>query len=101
MESCATEIFEEMNKENTWSTKAIAVERLSYYKAELNLLHPFREGNGRTIRIFIQYLAKKKGYYWDYTKLESSIYLKAMKLSIYDTSLLQQIFENTLAQKTF
>ncbi|NLJ71746.1 MAG: hypothetical protein GX333_01885 [Syntrophomonadaceae bacterium] len=29
-------------------------ERLAYYKAELNMIHPFRDGNGRTIREFIR-----------------------------------------------
>jgi cell filamentation protein len=28
----------------------------------LNILHPFREGNGRVQRIFMQYLAKNAGY---------------------------------------
>ncbi len=32
-------------------------ERLTYYLSEINVLHPFREGNGRTQRIFIEYLA--------------------------------------------
>ncbi|WP_143560365.1 Fic family protein [Sporosarcina sp. P17b] len=30
-----------------------AADRLAYCKAELNMLHPLREGNGRTIRIFL------------------------------------------------
>ncbi|MDR1851369.1 MAG: Fic family protein [Propionibacteriaceae bacterium] len=29
------------------------VERLAYYYSELNILHPFREGNGRTIRTLL------------------------------------------------
>lgn len=33
--------------------------KLAYYMAELNVLHPFREGNGRTIREFIRQLAYK------------------------------------------
>ena len=31
--------------------------KLAYYMSELNVLHPFREGNGRTIREFIRQLA--------------------------------------------
>ena len=34
-------------------------ERLAYYLSELNVLHPFREGNGRTIREFLRELALK------------------------------------------
>lgn len=29
---------------------------------ELNAIHPFREGNGRTIRLFLFSLAEKAGY---------------------------------------
>lgn len=36
--------------------------RLAHFSAELNALHPFREGNGRTIRIFLMQLANNAGY---------------------------------------
>ncbi|WP_236718974.1 Fic/DOC family protein, partial [Campylobacter fetus] len=35
------------------------------FMMELNALHPFREGNGRTQRIFINELAKNAGYKLD------------------------------------
>lgn len=43
------------------SKKELA-KKLAYYMAELNVLHPFREGNGRTIREFIRQLAYVNGY---------------------------------------
>ena len=39
------------------------VEKLAYYYGELNVLHPFREGNGRTIRAFLSLVADAHGYY--------------------------------------
>jgi len=33
---------------------------------ELNYLHPFREGNGRAIRVLIELLANEKGQYLYY-----------------------------------
>ena len=36
-------------------------ERLAYYLAELNMIHPFREGNGRTQRIYIEQLCMNNG----------------------------------------
>ncbi len=36
--------------------------RIAYYLGELNAAHPFREGNGRTSRIFIFQLAHQAGY---------------------------------------
>lgn len=36
--------------------------RLGHYLGEINVLHPFREGNGRTQREFIGPLARENGY---------------------------------------
>ena len=41
--------------------------RLAYYLSEINVLHPFREGNGRTQRLFIMYLAGAAGYTVDFS----------------------------------
>ena len=37
-------------------------ERLVYYFSEINVVHPFCEGNGITQRLFIEYLASVAGY---------------------------------------
>ncbi len=37
-------------------------DRIGFYLGEINMLHPFREGNGRTQREFIHLLARKAGY---------------------------------------
>ncbi len=44
-------------------SKAEFAEKLAYYYGELNVLHPFREGNGRTIRTFLSLVADCHGYY--------------------------------------
>jgi cell filamentation protein len=36
--------------------------RAAFYLGELNSIHPFREGNGRTQREFIRQLAAEAGY---------------------------------------
>ncbi len=41
--------------------------RLAYYLSEINVLHPFREGNGRAQRLFIEYLADHAGYKVDFS----------------------------------
>lgn len=46
-------VFNELVEEKSWETIEHAVERLAYFKSELNIIHPFREGNGRTIRLFV------------------------------------------------
>ena len=37
-------------------------ERAAYYMAEINAVHPFREGNGRAQREFLRELALETGY---------------------------------------
>lgn len=44
---------------------------LAYYLSEINVLHPFREGNGRTQRLFIEYLAKNAGYSVDFSNVSA------------------------------
>ena len=51
--------------------------RLAYYLGELNAIHPFREGNGRTQRIFIIELALKNGYILDFSKVKQKDMLHA------------------------
>ena len=43
-------------------TKEEFSERCSYYLGEINLLHPFPEGNGRTQREYFRLLGLKNGY---------------------------------------
>jgi len=38
------------------------IERLSHFYSEINVLHPFREGNGRTQRAFFTLLAEQSGH---------------------------------------
>lgn len=54
----ATRIFGELKKENVLRdvTSADLPGRLAYFFGELNALHPFREGNGRTQRLFISHI---------------------------------------------
>lgn len=45
-----------------------AIEKYSYYLSEINVIHPFREGNGRTQRIYLNYLSRMSGYKLDFNK---------------------------------
>ena len=59
-------------------------QRIAYYWAELNVLHPFREGNGRTTREFLRQLALKNGYMLDLQNVDANTLLNASKKSVYD-----------------
>lgn len=71
-------------------------ERLAYYQAELNVIHPFREGNGRTIREFIRELAWFNGYELDYTQVEAADLLNASIESISNEKKLSEIIFKSL-----
>lgn len=62
--SVSAKTFMELRKENylTGYGRDKFCERLGYYFACINTIHPFREGNGRTQRILIDQLAAKSGY---------------------------------------
>ena len=69
---------------------------LSYYISELNVLHPFREGNGRTIREFIRQLALKNGYLLNLKKISPKDMLNASKKSVIDTVDLENLINECL-----
>ena len=45
------------------------VERLAHHYNEFNIVHPFREGNGRSTREFFNQLAKQAGYEIDQARI--------------------------------
>lgn len=56
---------------------------------EMNVAHPFREGNGRSTRIWLDLMLKKEiGYIVDWSKVDKEDYLLAMERSpIKDTEI--------------
>ncbi len=70
--------------------------RLAYYLSELNVLHPFREGNGRTIREFIRELAYKNNFILDLRKTTPKEMFDACVKSVYNTDELEKIIYNCL-----
>lgn len=52
--------------------------RAAHVLAELNALHPFRDGNGRTQVIFLAVLAEQAGHPIDLTRIAAEPFLAAM-----------------------
>lgn len=70
IEQNAGVLFEALAEEGHLSSiveHAAFVERLAYYLGEVNALHPFREGNGRTQRQLFRELAAHAGWAIDFT----------------------------------
>ncbi|MCL2834534.1 MAG: Fic family protein [Treponema sp.] len=75
----ANKIIENLQKENfLYGLKKFKfIEKTAYYMGEINALHPFREGNGRTSREFFRQLSLYAGYILDFNKTEKEALLTA------------------------
>ena len=75
----ADEIFSKLRNEK-WLRGLFReqfIERLAYYMGEINALHPFREGNGRTQRVFFEELARRARYEINFGNVELNELLSA------------------------
>ena len=84
IDSEASRIFTELRKEKFLKDLSIytLAERLAYYFAEINALHPFREGNGRTQREFIRQLVYQNNLFLSYAGITADEMIAASKASI-------------------
>jgi cell filamentation protein len=73
-------LFAELERER-WLAELNAesfLERAAYYVCEINAVHPFREGNGRAIRFYLDVLsARARGDIFDWTLAGEDEYLRA------------------------
>ena len=78
------------------------VEEIVKKYVEMNIAHPFMEGNGRTTRIWLDLILKKSlSKCVDWSKIDKTEYLEAMKLSVVDYSKILTLIENALTDKIF
>ena len=64
---------------------------------EMNVAHPFREGNGRSTRIWLDLILKKEiGKVIDWSKVDKEDYLLAMERSPVKTVEIKEILKNSL-----
>ncbi len=75
----ASDIFRKYAEENylLGCTKKEICERLAFYLGEINALHPFREGNGRSQREFIRCAAAAAGYELNWSRVEPEAMMEA------------------------
>lgn len=70
--------------------------------ADLNQIHPFREGNGRTQRIFMGQLALNAGYDLDFTKMsENDMRNASMAVSRGNRNLMQYLFRSAMSDRIY
>jgi cell filamentation protein len=67
---------------------------------EMNIAHPFREGNGRATRIWLDCILKKEiGMVIDWSRVDKSDYLLAMERSPIKDIEIKYILKNALTDK--
>lgn len=74
-------------------------DRLADVMAELNVVHPFREGNGRTTREFVREIADELGFNLDWSKVSYEEIFDASLESVVDYTNLANVINACLSKK--
>jgi cell filamentation protein len=76
------------------------VRRLAYFYGELIVLHPFREGNGRTIRAFLRQLGASAGFLLDWSEVRPTENIDACKhyMRTMETERLEGLLKRVVAK---
>ena len=73
------------------------VEKLAFIMSEINAAHPFREGNGRSTRIWLDLILKKQlKKCVDWSKISKADYMNAMIISTVDSSEILKLLKRAL-----
>ena len=72
-------LFDSLEKENWLKNlpKEEFCEKLAEYYCEFNMIHPFREGNGRVQRLLFEHLALAAGYDLDWKDIQKAEWIQA------------------------
>ena len=101
IQSESNKLFLKLKKENFLAelpTEQFA-ERMAWYFSEINAIHPFREGNGRTEREFIRSLALKNNYQVEFAQIRNGEILEASRESfICNYKPMENIFKKILTK---
>jgi cell filamentation protein len=110
LDSFSKEIFTKLKNDNflknyeDTSKKSEFIDKLSFYICELNVLHPFNEGNGRALRLFFDMIVTYNGYeYINYEEaLENNEYINAsIDCMIADCEKIKNIITRGLQKSIF
>lgn len=90
-------IFDDLKKDNY--LKNLDIEQFSdkaaHYLGEINMLHPFREGNGRTQREFIREIALNAGYNLEFENVSRE---KMVQASIQSANINNDAFRDIIRE---
>ena len=67
---------------------------------EMNVVHPFMEGNGRSTRVWLDLMLRRSLKRWvDWSKIDKNDYLNAMRESVADSTHIKQLLKDALTDK--
>lgn len=76
------------------------IEEIVKKYVEMNVAHPFMEGNGRSTRIWLDLILKKNlKKCVDWSQIDKTAYLEAMKESVDDPEKIYQLLKNALTDE--
>lgn len=86
--------------ENIEKMREATFEEIADKYVEMNIAHPFREGNGRTARIWLDLILKKQlKKCVDWSRINKKDYLDAMEESVMDSSKIKKLLYEALTDK--
>lgn len=75
-------------------------EEIAHKYVEMNVAHPFMEGNGRSTRIWLDLILKKNlKMCVDWSRINKKEYLAAMKKSVTDSTQIQALLKSALTDR--
>ena len=80
----ATKLFQQLNQLDYFTnlTRSALIDRLSWLYGELNIVHPFREGNGRAQRILFEHIIVNCGFEISWNTVEQKEWIEANIASV-------------------
>jgi len=98
------EVYKQLKKDKLLSSIQSRDEmaiKLAYYLSEINVIHPFREGNGRAQRLFCEQLCYGNGkFYLDFSRLKENEMIDASIASFRkDYSLMEKAIDKCLFEE--
>ncbi len=103
LEDVARNCFDRLAENNLFSDldRDEFVDAVVDFYCVTNMLHPFREGNGRTQRIFISQLIHHNGYDFDFSDIDSDdLMIATIQAANGVTDFLKQLFDENISAQS-
>lgn len=104
IESTAEKCFARLKSENYFQNQDFDefVDNIVDFYCVTNMLHPFREGNGRTQRVFITQLIHFNGYDFNFGDIDNDdLMIATIQAANGVTNFLKQLFEESISEQSF